>query len=226
MAAGLLSVAEAAARLGVSPSRVRQRIEDGSLAAERIGNQWGIHPQALEDGAPKLSRSMSPRMAWALIDLMAGSVPAVSPAERVRLRNRIERLRKAPDPAVLLRSWASSRARRRKFSIAPPDAEDLRADKRLRLSGLSARDSGVIARNVVEGYVFARDVDGLVDDYFLVQPDDHRGNVILHVVQEADPGVPDDIEILWPLVAIDLAEHSGAREQARAAELIREGLSS
>jgi excisionase family DNA binding protein len=224
VAASLFSVAEAAARLGVSPSRVRQRIEDGSLAAERIGNQWGIHPQALKDGAPKLSRPMSQRMAWALIELLAGADPVVSPAERVRLRKRVAQLRDADDPVALLRSWAGSRAERRKFSIAPPDTVGLSADDRICLSGLSAPGSGVIARNVVEGYVFARSLNGLADDYFLVQPEDHRGNVILHIVPDNSPGIPAAIEINWPLIAIDLAEHSGSREQERAAELVREML--
>lgn len=224
MPAGLLSVAEAAERLGVSPSRVRQRIEDGSLVAERVGSQWGIHPQALEDGAPKWSRPMSRRMAWALIALLAGSDPQVSPAERVRLRKRADQLRDSDDPAGLLRSWASSRAERRKYNVATPDLDELRADDRLHLSGLSALDSGVIARSVVEAYVAGSDVAGLVDNYFLVQPDDRRGNVIFHVINDKSSGSPSLVDIPWPLLAIDLAEHSGAREHARAAELVREKL--
>ena len=218
MPAGLLSVAAAAERLGVSPSRVRQRIEDGSLAAERVGSQWGIHPQALADAPPKRSRPMSRRMAWALIALLAGSDPRVSPAERVRLRKRADQLRDSDDPASLLRSWASSRAERRNYNAATPDLDELRADDRLRLSGLSALDSGVVARSVVEAYVARSDVAGLVDNYFLVQPDDRRGNVILHVIDDKSPDAPTLVDIPWPLLAIDLAEHSGARERARAAE--------
>lgn len=102
--------------------------------------------------------------------------------------------------------------------------DDLRADERLHLSGLSVPDSGVIAHDVIEGYVFSRDVEGLLDDYFLVRPDGARGNVFLHVIHEEAQGVPRAIDIAWPLVAIDLAEHSGARERERAAELLREML--
>lgn len=219
-----LSVAEAAERLGVSPSRVRQRIDDGSLAAEKIGSQWAIRPQALEDAAPRESRPMSRRMAWALIALLAGSEPDVSPAERVRLRKRADQLRSSRDPATLLRSWASSRAERRRFNIAPPDLDELRADGRLHLSGLSAPQSGVVAGGVVEGYVAASEVDKLIHEFFLVQPDDHRGNVILHVIDDDDAYAPDFVNLSWPVVAVDLAEHSGSRERQRVAELVREEL--
>ncbi len=167
---------------------------------------------------------MSRRMAWALIALLAGSDPQVSPAERVRLRKRADQLRGSNDPAALLRSWASSRAERRKYSVATPDLDELRADDRLRLSGLSAPESGVIARSVVEAYVADSDVAGLVADYFLVQPDDRRGNVILHVIDDKSSDAPSLVDIPWPLLAMDFAEHSGARERARAVELVREKL--
>jgi excisionase family DNA binding protein len=222
--AGLLSVAEAVERLGVSPSRVRQRIGDGSLAAERVGSQWGIHPQAIREGAPKESRPMSRRMAWALIAMLAGSDPRVSPAEKVRLRKRADQLRDSDDPAGLLRSWASSRAERRKYNVAAPDLDELRADDRLHLSGLSAPNSGVVARGLVEAYVASSKVAGVVDDYFLVQPNDRRGNVTFHVVDERGSDTPSLVDIPWPMLAIDLAEHSGARERARAIELVRENL--
>jgi hypothetical protein len=58
----------------------------------------------------------------------------------------------------------------------------------------------------------------------LVQPDDRRGNVIFHVIDDMGSDAPSLVDIPWPLLAIDLAEHSGARERARAAELVREKL--
>lgn len=45
---GLVSVADAAKRLGVSPRRVRQLIADGRLHAERIGNMLVIPGEVLE----------------------------------------------------------------------------------------------------------------------------------------------------------------------------------
>jgi excisionase family DNA binding protein len=239
----LVSVVEAAHLLGVSVERVRQRIRNGSLPALKVGNQWGIDPDLLQGASPLHSRPMSRRMAWAFIEMLGGSSPDVSPAERLRLRNRAEALRESEDPAQLLRSWASSRAERRQYAAAAPDLDELRADHRLHLSGLSAADSGVIAGGIVEAYVASGDVPGLVADYFLVEPQDHRGNVVLHVLDDDDKHekhhdhdedrdedpehVRDELRRLgvsWPLIAIDLSEHSGAREQQRAAELVREWL--
>jgi len=64
----------------------------------------------------------------------------------------------------------------------------------------------------------------VVQDYFLVQPTDHRGNVVLHVMSGDPRQSPHQPAISWPLLAVDLAEHSGSRERARAAELILNGL--
>ena len=42
MSGVLVSVAEAAAMLGVHPQRVHQRIREGSLPAEKVGHQWAV----------------------------------------------------------------------------------------------------------------------------------------------------------------------------------------
>ena len=65
-----LSVPEAARALGVHPSRVRQRIEDGSLPAERIGGRWIIDSRDLarldpeRPGGPSRGRPPSAKSAW------------------------------------------------------------------------------------------------------------------------------------------------------------------
>ena len=113
------------------------------------------------------------------------------------------------------------------YAPRPRDLADLRGDKRLALAGLSRPQSlGIVAGDIVEGYVEAAGLDELVDLYLLeeVQREDDA-NVILHVV-------PDDVAIkrrnfwrdaaaLLPLLlAADLAEHRRPREQARAADLV------
>ena len=42
MAGEFVSVAEAAAMLGVHPQRVHERIREGSLPAEKVGHQWAV----------------------------------------------------------------------------------------------------------------------------------------------------------------------------------------
>ncbi len=44
----LLSVKDAAARLGISPRRVRYLIKEGELAAQQLGREWVIQETALE----------------------------------------------------------------------------------------------------------------------------------------------------------------------------------
>ncbi|WP_370617233.1 excisionase family DNA-binding protein [Mumia sp. Pv 4-285] len=210
----LIGVREAAERLAISPRRVQQRIEDGTLPAVRVGSQWAIDPARLPLAAPRSSRPLSPRMAWALLDVLAGVEPTVASTERARLRTYAERLWSADDPAALLRAWMARRAERAEFRVAAGDLADLRDDARLRPSGVSAETSFIVSATF-EAYAVPSDVPSLVDDYFLVPADRQDGNVVLHVTTV----VPDTTA--WPVLATDLAEHLGSRESARANELVR-----
>lgn len=49
----LLSTKEVAAKLGVTPIRVRQLIQQGRLAAQRIGRDYAIEEKALDKIAPR-----------------------------------------------------------------------------------------------------------------------------------------------------------------------------
>lgn len=48
----LLTTEQAAARLGVSPRRVRAMIAAGRLAAQQVGRDWLISPEAIRDYRP------------------------------------------------------------------------------------------------------------------------------------------------------------------------------
>lgn len=52
----LLTTKEAAARLGVKASRVRQLIAAGQLTAQRIGRDWAIDERALPRAAQRPGR--------------------------------------------------------------------------------------------------------------------------------------------------------------------------
>ena len=209
----LIGVREAAERLALTPRRVHQRIADGTLPAVRIGSQWAIDPARLPLAVARPSRPLSPRMAWALLDLLAGGSPAVASTERARLHAYAERLRASDDPAALLRAWMARRADRQEFRVAAADLDDLRDDERVHLSGVSAERSFIVSATL-EAYVATSALADLVDDYFLVPAERQEGNVVLHVVDV----VPDTTA--WPVLAADLAEHLGSRESARAAELV------
>lgn len=66
-----LSVSEAAARLGVSPIRVRQRIEEGSLVAEKVGDRWLVDLSVIPSSRPR-GRPVKPEVVWDAIRCVAG----------------------------------------------------------------------------------------------------------------------------------------------------------
>lgn len=226
-----LSVSEAAQRLGVNAPRVRQRIADGSLPAERVGHQWVIDDAVLVRVAEQKSsgRPLSARSAWALIALSDGdrSAAGVSPAERVRARRRWVELSELAASALgsedgrkqgaaALRKLLRNRAERRLYRAASSDLPDLRSDRRLQLAGLS-RDSGLASGDIVEAYVHDDALASVIDDY-LLSPAASGGNVVLHEVPADQAIYPESLLLL----AADLVEHGGPREEKRAFELVRQ----
>jgi excisionase family DNA binding protein len=126
----------------------------------------------------------------------------------------------AADVAAELRALLRNRAARRLFRCSPRDLDDLRSDRRIRLSGISLRDSGIASADIVEGYVADQDLDNLINEFLLSDARHLDANVVLHVV---NPGAvfewsvePDN----WLLLAADLAEHHRPREVARAVQLV------
>jgi excisionase family DNA binding protein len=66
----LVSVRDAAERLGVSDAAIRQQIANGRLQAEKVGRDWLIDPRPLERAARQKARSgrpLSAAMAWAIL---------------------------------------------------------------------------------------------------------------------------------------------------------------
>lgn len=122
----MLSVADAADRLGVDPSRVRQLLRAGELAGMQVSGVWVVEEEGVArraDRPPSPSRPMSPSRAWGLLDLLDGGkadwldAPARSqvrafaarltfaPAQRWRdlLRRREQRLAFLAHPAAVRR---------------------------------------------------------------------------------------------------------------------------
>lgn len=237
---GAISVAQAADRLGVSQRRVRERIAAGSLHAERLGSQWAVDESSLLEAAEsnKRGRPLSDRSAWAILAASAPEAPGFaehlseeSPVLRHHARRRIDRLIRqvtSPQPnnddanavprvAALLRAHLQNRAERHVFRASQSDLADLRADERLVLSGLSHRDSNMAAGDIVEAYVQRAVLSAIVDEYLLDEARD--GNVVLHVLAGNAPALAKAVSLM---VAADLAEHRGSREEARAVEILQE----
>lgn len=226
-----ISVVEAARRLGVGVPRVHQRIADGSLRAERIGSQWVVDELSLLRVAERNEpgRPLSARSAWAIIALAEGDDDALSrlaPSERARAKSRLHELLDlvAERPqgeaevsriASALRLMFRNRADRVLRKAAAADLPGLRDDARWQ-SLASSAVSG-IASPGVDGYLAGHDVDPLSRD-FLLMPADGEANVIIHVLPEGQQAYCDSRLLL----AVDLADQRGPREELRAAELLRE----
>jgi len=228
---GNVSVAEAAKRLGVGVPRIHQRIADGSLRAERIGSQWVVDELSLLRVAENTSpgRPLSARSGWALIALADGDEEALAdlaPVERARAKARLEELLAllAEPPkseedvrriASVLRSWFRNRASRELRRAVSADLPRLREDARWE-SIVRPAVSG-IASLEVDGYIDGLNLKPLSDDFLLV-PADRDANVVIHVLPERQKAYPESRLLL----AADLAEHRGPREELRAVELLRQ----
>lgn len=231
-----ISVSEAAERLGVTSHRVRQRIKDGSLPAERVGNRWGIDEAdllPLLDGA-KVGRPLSERSAWAILDYADSAPQAIAalarlaPSERQRAQERWRLITthasdtdNGAGSARLLREMLANRAERQVLRANTRDLPDLRTDARLVLSGLNDPRAGIAAGDVVEGYVTRADLGHLVRDYLLIravgQSSRQQANVVLHASIRS---VTQPAPLL--LIAADLADYRTPREESRVAEIIND----
>lgn len=192
----MLSVHDAAERLGVSDRRVRAMIDSGRLRAQRLGRAWMIEPSALGcvDGERSAGRPLNPNSAWAEL-LGDRQVPVAN--------------------AALLRSRYRGRSERHELN--GPDIEASLNDPGVRRGGWVAAqsfdellDDDQSQLNVV--YVGAASYDAWRDRHWLVPSPSPR--ILAHVVGDdiaralrSQPGrfVP------ARAAAVDIAELGGAR---------------
>jgi hypothetical protein len=117
--------------------------------------------------------------------------------------------------ASVLRAVLRNRARRELRKAADADLPALREDPRWK-SIISPAASG-IASTDVDGYVSSQDFKPLAEE-FLLMPADSGANVIVHVLPHGQKAYPGSRLLL----AADLAEQRGPRDELRAAELLHE----
>lgn len=213
-----MSVREAAERLGVSPGRVRQLIDAGSLAADRVGERWVVGDVSLVlAGERRVGRPWSSGAAWGALWLAFGRpAPWLSPRERSRVR---ARLRGGLEGLVV---QLSRRADRLEFVAHPSALGRLVADRRAVLGGWSAAPAvgaDLIGGEGVELYVLRADLDDVVAGFGLVAAGGSVPNVVLHVVDwwpfDAEERVAPPV-----VVALDLLEHRDDRSRRAGGELL------
>lgn len=91
-----IAVKDAARRLGLSESRIRQFLIVGDLRGRRVGRAWLVDSAdvaRLQGQHRRTGRPAGPKRAWAIIDLLSGgSAPWLSPSERSQVRSYVTRL--------------------------------------------------------------------------------------------------------------------------------------
>ncbi|MFO6451484.1 MULTISPECIES: helix-turn-helix domain-containing protein [unclassified Aeromicrobium] len=91
-----IAVQEAAQRLGVSESRIRQFLAAGDLRGRRVGRAWLVDSDdvaRLQGRRRRAGRPAGPKRAWAIIDILSGGrAPWLSPSERSQVRSYVAQL--------------------------------------------------------------------------------------------------------------------------------------
>lgn len=155
-----LDVREAARRLGVNDSRVRQLLRAGELRGRRLGNSWLIPAEEVARRARSArgpGRPLAPKRAWAVLDLLDGGRAAwLSDPARSQVRRYLSGMVGAePD------GWRSAlRGRSRVLDVVahPAAIERLRGADGVHLAGSAAADGRrfdivALAEPVPEFYV-------------------------------------------------------------------------
>lgn len=235
----LLDVRDAAHELGVSPERVRQLIDDGELAAERIAHVWAVHTDSVHRRAQvdvASGRPWAARQVWrlaAMVDLAlrgrdedaASYNRAIGPQAAWRLRRYCADLADEDDPRNV--AW---RLRGRADEIIeryghPSVLEELADDPRLWVSGAHAaaeRGVDLVPDEFVDAYAHPSHLADVIAGCRLVQGEG-QPNVRLRVVDKVESWqqvpVPDDHGAPLLLVAADLSERADARSSVAADRL-------
>jgi excisionase family DNA binding protein len=225
-----LSVADAAQALQVSPRRVRQLLADRSLPGVRIAGRWLVSPAAVEHrhrSRPASGRPLSSASAWQVLaalsraeDEMAG----LSPPLRSRARSRAAYLRRQLSEAMpeQWRTLLRRRATLHQFYGHPSVLAGIGGDLRVVLSGISAaHDHGadLMVVGAAEAYVRPSDLAGIIEHYALSPAVGAEANVWLRVVGSGADWLFRQRVAPAAVVAADLMERDGARDQAAGAKL-------
>lgn len=228
----LLSASEAADRLGVSPRRVRQLIQDGLLRAARVGNSWAVDPASVEQRRRRDAPTGRPYGAanvWKMARMADLIMSEADPAGAGRLQRsqswdarsrwfslyRLRNLLAHDDPDSVL-AMLRNRAARVEFLFAHPSVrERLARDPRIVRSGArAAADAGVdiVPDQHIDAYVRERDIERIERKYGLQRSSRSDANVWLRVIDELliEEGIQDAPLLL---VCADLRERDDARSK-------------
>lgn len=214
----VLSINEAAERLGLDAGRVRRLAASGQLDAHKIGGRWLVDERSVarrRASDTRSARPLSPRSAWGLLWAADGRpTPWLAPNERTRALDR------ANTWTIEDWAWATQRrAARHRFRGHPSVLPKIRNDARLVRTGASVRSLPVdVTASDTEAYVPPDLLSTVVDDYALIASD--QPNVVL-LEPPADLWVFDSPDAPWTVVVVDLLDAGDDRSRRAARTLAR-----
>lgn len=176
----LLSSAQAAKELGVTPHQIAMLVAAGDIYALKVGGSFAIDPNSLRLYSQircGKGRPLSAKTAWAALWTLSGlPTPWLSPQQQRRLTDKLLHI-----SAAQLVWQTRKRAALHAFTIEPAKFDELRA--KIMLSGKSCKRPDIFGmpknEREIEGYVGADDLDALRGDVGLREG--IAGNALLHV---------------------------------------------
>ncbi|MGY1915831.1 helix-turn-helix domain-containing protein [Blastococcus sp. SYSU DS0973] len=221
----MLTVDQAAERLGVEPKQVRRLISAGKLAAHRVGRTLVLDEDAVE-GRARLpitaGRALAPRTAWAALWQLSGEdVDWLPPAERSRL---LARLRSYD--AERLVAASRDRAERHELRVLPAYRDRLLTTDGVVPSGLTA--AAAVGADIVapeaaaEMYCTAGTFADLRREFGLSE----RGeaNLVVRVPRYEQLQLAGRTHMPSAVVAVDLAESPDVRTRRAGLDLLTAAL--
>jgi hypothetical protein len=221
----VMPVTEAARALRITPARVRSLARSGALPATQVAGRWVVDRHAVADraaGTPTAGRPLSPRAAWALLDMLDGRGGALPSGEASRLRTRAKGLDPHAEP-LRWRTWLSRRARMIAYSADAAALADLLQDPRVVRGAASTRRSTLppgagVATPDEEIYLSADALAPLVDEYALLPS--AQPNLKIHVTDVPWPLPANNADVPGSVEAADLLDRDDSRSRHAGAELL------
>ena len=222
----MLTVSQAAERLGVTPEQVRRLIRAGKLAARTVGRTLVLDDDAV-DGRARLpitaGRALAPRTAWAALWQLSGEdVGWLSAPDRSRL---VARLRGYD--AERLVAASRDRAERYELRVLPAYRQRVLATDGVVPSGLTAAAAVgadiVAAESADEVYCAAGTLAVLRREFGLSE----RGqpNLVVRVPRYEQLELTGRAHMPAAVVAVDLAESVEVRTRRAGLDLLTAALS-
>jgi hypothetical protein len=217
----LVSVADAATRLGLSERRVRALAAKGQVPAQKIANRWFVEVDRLSErrrSAGARGRPFSDRHALGLLFLASGEDPQwLSAYEKWRLRRYA--LPRLSDLMPRLNQRAGVHSVRAPESLV----KRLANDPNFIRSGVSAADhyrADISSRSVLDGYYKERAFKNLVYRYALQPVPEGEANLVVRGIED-DTALSRRQFMPVAVVAADLADSADARTRRAGMQLMR-----